>query len=448
MSYITAASFLPDYLVIRLTNNLTAFANPDDIEGFTTQTIGYFFHEWVHYLHNVSTLHGITAFENAVAIWSDFRHSCSVGTYSTGLANLSSDLTQDIAQRLAFWRASRLSSKSKFPNWALSELKLISVEGELRRLLGSEYDVTKLRCDVAPSEQIDEVASVLIGSHEIIEGVAWMLEDRLNTALGKISPAPRVSPYQLVRNIFRLKYPFLTDEEIIVCMLCSLQDSDPPATLLMIFELIESLHSKGASLIDELRARAVKTLSGNEPFATEVLRRIEARFPVDEPMAKAVKSVVNTMSRNLKRRLQDPFFELAIVDAVSRNLQVMDDSIREYGACCVIQQRSGDPDDVCRDLMFDFVRSDERDERLEFGWRKMHAAFNFMQIHIREHSFLPTSALPGCPCPFYTTCNLSLRVEKPSVCSQTPWKWSETEDVRETMCWYAAATFASSRGEQ
>src|SRR5579863_4866619 len=102
MSYVTAASFLPDYLVIRLSKNLTAFANPNDIEGFTTQTMGYFFHEWVHYLHNVSTLHGITAFENALGIWSNFRHSCTVGAYSTGPANLPPELLQDITQRLAF----------------------------------------------------------------------------------------------------------------------------------------------------------------------------------------------------------------------------------------------------------------------------------------------------------------------------------------------------------
>lgn len=446
MTYVTAASFLPDSLVIRLSKNITAFANPDDIEGFTPLNIGFFFHEWVHYLHNVSTLHGLSSFENAIAIWSDFRFTCHAGTYSGGADSLATDVALDAAQRLSYWRASRLPSKSVFPDKPLDELRLLAVSTLVDRIPGSKYEVVKLVCRVGAVDRPDDEAVIVVGSYEILEGVAWMLEDKLNTALKQISARVPSSPYHIVRNLFRLRYPELSDNDIISCMLCSLQDSDPPAVLAILFEAIPKLSGDEPSALKELKSRARQTISSNESFAAQIIENIERRFPVDEPMARAVKSVVSTIKSNLAHRREDPFFEFSIIESVRLNLQKMDDAIKKHGGCCVIQERPGEADEITRDLMYDFVTKKERDEGLEFGWRKMHAAFHFMQLHLSGQRFIPTGEVPtdeNTSCPFYATCNLPSRIAHATVCQQTPWKWSETQNDRDTRCWYAAATTAS-----
>lgn len=446
MTYITAASFLPDSLVIRLSKNITAFANSDDIEGFTPSNIGLFFHEWVHYLHNVSTLHGLSSFENAISIWSNFRFTCRAGMYSGGSKSLPTNVALDTAQRLAYWRASRLPSKSVFPDKTLDELCLLSVSTQVERIPDSEYEVVKLACRVGTVDRPEDETVVVVGSYEILEGVAWMLEDKLNTALKQISARVPSSPYHIVRNLFRLRYPELSDNDVIACMLCSLQDSDPPAVLAMLFKSISKLSDGIPSVIEELKSRARQTISSNESFATDIIKNIEQRFPVDEPMARAVKSVIATIKSNLKHRYEDTFFEFSIIESVRQNLQKMDDAIKKHGGCCVIQDRQGGANEITRDLMYDFVTKEERDEGLEFGWRKMHAAFHFMQLHLSEQRFIPTGEVPTgahTSCPFYATCNLPSRIAHASVCQQTPWKWSETENDRDTRCWYAAATTAS-----
>lgn len=446
MTYVTAASFLPDSLVIRLSKNITAFANPGDIEGFTPSNIGFFFHEWVHYLHNVSTLHGLSSFENAISIWSDFRFTCNARTYSGGSACLATDVALDAAQRLSYWRASRLPSRSVFPEKPLDELRLLSVSTQVDRIPDSKYEVVKLACRVGVVDRPDDETVIVVGSYEILEGVAWMLEDKLNTALKQISARVPTSPYHIVRNLFRLRYPELSDDDIISCMLCSLQDSDPPAVLAVLFEAIPKLSGGEPSVIEELRSRAGQTIASNESFAAQIISNIEQRFPVDEPMARAVKRVVATIKSNLEHRREEPFFEFSIIESLRLNLQNMDVAIKKYGGCCVIQERQGGANEITRDLMYDFVTKEERDEGLEFGWRKMHAAFHFMQLHLSEQRFIPTGEVPTgahTSCPFYATCNLPSRIAHASVCQQTPWKWSESENDRDTRCWYAAATTAS-----
>ncbi|MGF6370923.1 hypothetical protein OKW40_003673 [Paraburkholderia sp. RAU6.4a] len=183
---VTAATFLPDSLVITLKPVMTALTDPGEIKGFDKHDIGFFFHEWIHFLHNVSTLHGLTAFENAVAMWSDFRFTCDAETYSSGSAVLPSEFSFDIRQRMSYWVASRLPSRTDFPNGPLNELRLLSAHPKSTPLPDSELSVTTMECFVAADEQSQDHCTVVVGTYEIIESVAWMLEDRLNTALGVI----------------------------------------------------------------------------------------------------------------------------------------------------------------------------------------------------------------------------------------------------------------------
>lgn len=78
-----------------------------------------------------------------------------------------------------------------------------------------------------------------------------------------------------------------------------------------------------------------------------------------------------------------------------------------------IQQRSGDPNDTGRDLIYDFKLTPIQDEDLSFGRSMMRAAFHFINIHLRKDTILSTNAIQSVKCPFYTVCSQDFRKTNP-----------------------------------
>ena len=72
-------SYLPDLLFIKLPPQIAEGLFQVDSHGKTSLDLsnghlaGYFFHEWIHYVHNVSTLNGLYAFASMINMWANFR---------------------------------------------------------------------------------------------------------------------------------------------------------------------------------------------------------------------------------------------------------------------------------------------------------------------------------------------------------------------------------------
>jgi hypothetical protein len=71
----TIASYMPDRQLITFSAAMQVIPEEGNSRGLFQgpHVIGYFFHEWFHYLHNVSTIHGISAFASLVSLWSAYR---------------------------------------------------------------------------------------------------------------------------------------------------------------------------------------------------------------------------------------------------------------------------------------------------------------------------------------------------------------------------------------
>ncbi len=79
------AKYLPESMLIRLEPELAPLWSTDKPEGFDhAAASGYFFHEYLHYLHNISTLSGIAVFINTIELWRRFRHTFETGGFSVG----------------------------------------------------------------------------------------------------------------------------------------------------------------------------------------------------------------------------------------------------------------------------------------------------------------------------------------------------------------------------
>jgi hypothetical protein len=440
-----AASYLPDCQVIRLRPEFSAFSDPENPRGVHgPNEIGLFFHEWLHYLHNVSTVHGLSAFGNQVLLWTDFRHTTNASGLSAGSEGLAPQHKEIVRQRLVFLEASRKRRQGPIPGGLtdIDRFRILDVLPVVEHLLNGGAEITVLHCraEVVGSSGESQAFEVRVGVVEILEGLAVLLEGELVRRLGGKPYQADVVPYWLLFALGRARAPSLKMGEVVLCGLTALQSSDPPGELLAIFDCAETSKRTGRDPYTDIRVRTDAILKASSSSLEETLRIIDAAFPVDEPLARAIKRTTAMYRKNFQARRSNPFFEFDVVQQLAQNVQEFNSLIQNYGACCLIQERHGEVDDPCRDLMYDFTLEDH-DESLEFGLRKMHASFRFVALHAAPAGFVATSSLTpreATKCPFYTACAYPLRTSDAQVCAKEPWK-SATMSTEGHVCWYASA---------
>jgi hypothetical protein len=296
-------------------------------------------------------------------------------------------------------------------------------------------------CDLEiQNEQGDHYKAIVeIGAHEIVESVAYMLEDRLMRKFGAISRPLDFAPYYLLRILAQHVAPSLSDECVLACGLAALQDSDPPSTLLEILESAEQEKLKSNEPLQFISTTLSRLLHDARNWIDERLQEIETRFPEDEPMARAVKKTLATFRWNFEFRRHSPLVEFSLIDLIVSDYNSLTQILAVFGGCAVMQQRPGLDDDLERDVLIEFELDAENNQELYEGRRIMHAAFRFVALHSgRGGKLLATSEIAETrsnTCPFYTCCTLEARKENPTVCAEKPWQ-TISEDK---LCWYAHA---------
>jgi hypothetical protein len=433
------ASYLPQIMMIKLKSDLNVLLNPDDPEKFeTAEQIGVFFHEWIHYLHNTTTLLGLSSFNSSVALWHLFRN-----TYKDGVAGGSDYLPKEEQEYL-----------TKILN-VIEKIYFSNVHDE-RRLLNTISFESLEMIDVKPLEDpiiremhtlqcklkergYDSEYVIFVNTHEIIENVAALLEHRLVTKL-KGSPLPTpIVPYRIIELIAQ---PYnLNTEQLICCMLATLQTPSPPSVLLETFELANNAILSGQSPIEALKEFTLLQIKTNENFISDTRSFITESFPVDEFIGNGLKKVFNKIEQNITvHRRENPFFEISIIDQICVDVgNNFNDAIKKYDGCAVLIERSGKFDDVERDVMYEFINSDHSTD-----WHIFHAAYFFIGSHINKikKSFVSHNEVKAHTCPFYTSCTLELRQTESSICKKTPWQsetWSGWQQPNKDTCWYGVA---------
>lgn len=220
-------------------------------------------------------------------------------------------------------------------------------------------------------------------------------------------------------------------------MLCSLQSSDPPALLLDVLYLSKKSLEENISPLQAVKTATMAQLEANKNFISMSFNMHEKAFPVDEPIARGIRGVIEQIRKNISQRYADPFFELDIIERISKEVTNYNDIIREYGGCSVVQERSGYNDQLERDLLYSFIHNQS-----DGDWQIFHAAFRYLYLHIDGKTFIPSSTMASKnikkQCPFYTSCNLQLRQNNSNICSESPWEAEHWQgwDQNHITCWY------------
>lgn len=441
---ITAASYLPDSQVITLKPVFQAFCDPENVRGFHgASEIGFFFHEWIHFLHNVSTIHGFSIFANLIHLRSAFRHTIGGDGLSAGSVSLNTEHKINAQNFLSYIGSQRASQNRSIPQeLVLSEIEIIGVERIEKYIDGTDLPISKITCVIDASvggsvERIEFDVTV----NDILEFAAHSLEEKLNIKLGNVTPAAPFDPYELVSVVAKHVAPTLDGEMTLMCALASLQDSDPPSVLIDRMTSLEKAVQAGVNPRNWIDENQRKLLMESKQWVEDTLDAIDGAFPRDEYLARAVKGTTSIMRTNFSRRIESPLYELDLATEIASGQVSLSEIIERHGACAVIPQRDGEVDSIERDLMYDIDKTSCGDDLLSRGRRIMHATFRFIARHVTPDGLVSTRDIPennrNC-CPFYTACTYEFRIDHPNDCKNRPWK---SLDYMENPCWYSHAVY-------
>lgn len=439
----TIASYLPESQIITLSKDFPALTDPDDLVGFINpKQFGGFFHEWIHFFHNVSTISGFSLFCVQITLWSNFRWAMDNQDVCIGSNGMEPENIEANKNFLNYINSCRrfnlidLPWDAKINDLSFEDIKM----QETKSVNDNVFSTALIKCSIIYRETKYELE---IGVLEILESVAFMLECR---CIKKMKDQPLdapVYPYHVVKGLAGKMSPSLSEDDIICCMLASLQCNTPPHALFNFLKEIELLDAN--CRYEKLVSYVRQQLSVQNDCIDKTFSQIYSMFQVDEPMGDFIKMTLNRMKKNLDFRKEKPFVELDIINEVSVNAEYMNDVIRQFGGCTIIQKRHQDNERPQCDVMYDFVLP-ENNESILFGSKMLRACFHFISLHYKSSGeIIKTESVDiksgKTKCPFYTVCGSSVRVNYSNFCAESPWRTMTIKGNGN--CYYAKAMKAT-----
>lgn len=441
---IQAATYLPDRMIITIKKDLEALSDSNgEIQPFKSlEEVGYFFHEWIHFLHNTSTLIGLTIFYNYIGLWKIFRF-----TYNdygeAGVVEICEDYKIQLNELLTFIGNNRKANQDNY-KLISSHIKDIKIKSYVMKIdQAGIFPIANINCNIEVTNA--ESFYTLLGTHEILENLAFLLEKKLTLELftldALMSDESAIIPYRIIELFIEHKLPNLSLDDKIACMIASLQAPSPPIALEAILNLlVESKNNGGCKNLKEIdivEYWSKENVKGNKDFIENVKKNIEESFPKNEAIGNSLKNILPTFLDNINFRADNNLLEFEIINNCRNDIKNFDLVIKKYKGCTIIKQNAGDEDKLNRDIMYLLKYSAYSED-----WYTFYSAIKFIMAHYNGKGFNKTSNIEPNrkhKCPFYTVCTLELRKAKPEICAQSPWKSEKIQSSEnQGLCWYAA----------
>lgn len=246
------------------------------------------FHEYVHYLQNISTPAGFHAFYRALELWRFFRETVGPGCTSAGSSNLAAERQIWIEQYLALSDAfdGDIDFERNSPDFQPDKIVIESCDAQkTERPLGAlQTTVTDVELSgwAMSGDEKEEQFSYAFGAIAVMEGIAFEL-DQIVGAGEKAEKAPQPAPtlpYHALREVAALKVPGIETDVTLRLGCLSLLSNDPAGALIDLLERYGQLIGTGMS-----RDRAVRHIYDE---AESVRLLIDAIVNTDIPRLECV----------------------------------------------------------------------------------------------------------------------------------------------------------------
>lgn len=456
----TLGLYAPDQFMITLGPSV-GLVDPDDLSRLVLDNdrLSVFCHEYLHHLHNISTIAGFISFLRTITLWWLFRETVGMASESAGVGTLTPDRQLIVEELRRHGRAiaGSIDPEAYKPNDVIAYVvdKCELTEESFNVGANRQSIVSRVRLTgTVRAQNGDEENGVefLFGEDAILEGIAAQLDARVaNGSDGSRPPgfgAP-VFPYGVLAALGDHLAPGIDPVSLLKLALLALQTTDPAGTLVQnLNRCCAAVASKGnwATGVEGVRADLTPSIAEVTKCALETeIPAMEGMFTTPGLIGEGIIAILAVFRQMLATRLTDPFFDLApFNERGGVNHKLLGELILKYPPCAILQQAAGDNDEIRRDTLLSFLPHSSNGVDPEDLFRAVQSALDFLLLHLSDTGFDATDEIAATECPFYTACDLRMRHDMPENCRNEPWKaahWPGWD--AKGRCWYGAGVTAT-----
>lgn len=364
------------------------------------------FHEYIHYLHEVSTVAGTLNFYYHLINRAYFS-IYAVETVGSEYPSIKPEIEKLMnGDRLVF----RSLDGYRPPNLAsLKILRIISIELKPFNAKLSNYPgQLTMRIPVVQFEAFDQETSefyndeISFGKFYLYEGIAHHIENLVHVKMGSIPDMQsKISAeYLLMEKVARHIVPDISVRDMLEVATLSLSYMNCGEFFIGFLNDVASYPNR-KEVLEGLKKQTQDVLRENSPRYIVEFEGLKDSVRGRKPLIVAVDHLSKLMIANLKERIKNPVFEIDVVYSGS-----FDDVLNYVKMSPMMYEFDEDFDTIKRDYAGIYL-DDLGNDMLTF-------------LGYLDYFYAATSKIENHSCPLYTACNHPLRIAKGEQCKTKP----------------------------
>ncbi|WP_158827536.1 hypothetical protein [Mucilaginibacter lacusdianchii] len=404
------------------------------------------FHEFFHYLHDVSTILSSALFQNRIlmlSIFTSYLDPTPGSGASLGTDKNKPDLMMSFVRS---WKSNEVMTGSGPLEFPMKKIDRIAPE------------IQELHFPIAPEGKQDGTinvpaitysgvlngkpvtGSICLGRFYLFEFLAYEMDqilDMRKRGLKEIEDPLKGTEYTVCRMVAQMIFPLVRQEIAMAAGLLALQNIDSGHAFISTLQRIGNAFYQGIDQDITLNEIAEETkqvlIRQRAPFFSQQDAYVEA-FKGRTQLEVAYKYLAEVSKGLYDKRIEDIFFELTWL------LNKEYDKILETAPLCDYLYKFL-PNEGAVDLEFnrDFMATNLPEET-SVALKTLIAYDHFFFSHRGGIATARVEASPSenhC-CPFYTCCDLKDRADNAAICKSKPWRIYDVQYNRDKRyCWYA-----------
>lgn len=400
------------------------------------------FHEYIHYIHEMSTVIGNVCLGLEISAKSIFSNNFDKELKSSEVNDTIDPKQIELLSKIFHTQYIILGdSFDKFENRRLinisniqSDLIEISVPYDVG-LMSFEIEVPKLEFCFSEN-QIASQDSLLFGKFYIYEGIAYELDreiDKTHRRLEVIDDSLRNTEYTVLRSLSKYIFPDVEKKIYLSLASMALQHLNCGTTFILFLKRVKEDVANGINQSDSLN-RIKKEVSNmlllKQVDFNEAQDEYQKVFLKRTQLYKAFGYITDKTKSLYSKRVLNPTFEIDMV--FSGNI----DSLVTVTEMCDYMYVFEDVEPFMRDYIgttIDLETSKALKTLISYDhYHKLHLISGTKKIEAR-----PENIKGERKCPFFHCCNLTLRGENSEICQNKPWRIFEVSAKTNGLyCWY------------